>query len=275
MRPEVQARLEPFFRTVALSPHAVLMLDYDGTLAPFRTRRDQAFPYPGVALLLQEIVRNGRTRVLVISGRDVADLLPLLNIHPRPEMWGVHGLQRMRTDGTTEIPELGEAVLNALSDADRWLSYQQLRHRAEFKPGGIAVHWRGCAELMVEDIRSRVLLGWRLIAERGDLNLLEFDGGIEIRAREADKGDAVRAFLQNVPTGTPIAYLGDDTTDEAAFRALGGHGTTILVRPEIRETAAQLWLRPPEEIVDFLGFWLKSCIQGSAFEGGAARAVNG
>ena len=36
-----------------------------------------------LTLLLQEIVRNGRTRVVVISGRDASEVLPLLNIHPR------------------------------------------------------------------------------------------------------------------------------------------------------------------------------------------------
>ncbi|MGC2153787.1 MAG: trehalose-phosphatase, partial [Terriglobales bacterium] len=94
----MQSQLEPFLRFIALAPESALLLDYDGTLAPFRTQRNQAFPYPGIALLLQEIVRDACSRVVVISGREVTDLLPLLNIHPRPEIWGVHGLQRLRTD---------------------------------------------------------------------------------------------------------------------------------------------------------------------------------
>ena len=108
------------------------------------------------------------SRVLVISGREVTDLLPLLNIHPRPEIWGVHGLQRLRTDGTTEMPHLDQQTLHGLSDAERWLSYKHLRHRAEFKPGGIAVHWRGLDALDAADLRARVLLGWRpIVAEYG------------------------------------------------------------------------------------------------------------
>jgi trehalose-6-phosphatase len=53
-----------------------------------------------------------------------------------------------------------------------------------------------------------------------------------------------------------IAYLGDDQADEEAFRALQNRGLRILVRPEWRETAADVWLRPPEELVDFLFQWL-------------------
>jgi trehalose 6-phosphate phosphatase len=210
LRPEVQSQFEPFFRSVSLAPESALLLDYDGTLAPFRTQRNQAFPYPGIALLLQEIVRDAGSRVVVISGREVTDLLPLLNIHPRPEIWGVHGLQRLRTDGTTEMPHLDDRTLHGLSDAERWLSYKHLRHRAEFKPGGIAVHWRGLPPLDAADLRARVLLGWRPIVAENGLDLLDFDGGIEVRARKANKGDAVRDFIDEVGPYIPIAYLGDD-----------------------------------------------------------------
>jgi trehalose 6-phosphate phosphatase len=274
VRPEVRSQLDPFFRSLTRSSESALLLDYDGTLAPFQTQRDQAFPYPGIALLLQEIVRDACSRVLVISGREVTDLLPLLNIHPRPEIWGVHGLQRLRTDGTTEMPHLDAQTLHGLSDAERWLSYKHLRHRAEFKPGGIAVHWRGLSALDAADLRARVLLGWRPIVAENGLDLLEFDGGIEIRACKANKGDAVRGLLDKISPNMPVAYLGDDTTDEQAFHAMGDRGITVLVRPEWRETSAQLWLRPPGELIDFLQLWLNCCTESQRGQfGGTARAV--
>jgi trehalose 6-phosphate phosphatase len=87
---------------------------------------------------------------------------------------------------------------------------------------------------------------------------------LEIRARAADKGEAVRAFLEEIGADAPIAYLGDDNTDESAFKALQGRGLTVLVRPKWRTTAAQFWLKPPEELLDFLGLWLKNCAQRDA-----------
>ena len=275
MRPEVQSRITPFLQTVAQAPQSALLLDYDGTLAPFHARRDQAYPYPGVALILQEIVRNGRTRVVVITGRDATDVLPLLNIHPRPEVWGGHGLQRLQTDGTMQMPHLDKRTLDALSDADRWLGSQQLRHTAEFKAGGIAVHWRGLSKHDAEDLRERVLIGWQRIAESSGLDLLEFDGGVEMRASEADKGDAVRTLLNEMSSHAPAAYLGDDATDESAFRAMRGRGISMLVRPTQRRTAAQLWLQPPDELVDFLGQWLKTCAERVASKSGAAANMSG
>ena len=52
-----------------------------------------------------------------------------------------------------------------------------------------------------------------------------------------------------------MAYLGDDRTDEDAFRALRGRGLSVLVRAEPRETAADAWIRPPEELIEFLRTW--------------------
>ncbi len=274
MRPEVQSQLAPFLQTVAQASHAALLLDYDGTLAPFHAQRDQAYPYPGVALLLQEIVRNGRTRVIIISGRDAPDVLILLDIRPHPEVWGVHGLQRLKTDGSMDMPHLDGRTLDGLSDAERWLGYQKLRHIVELKTGSIAAHWRGLMESEAEKVRARVLLGWRPIAEYSGLDLLEFDGGVEVRAREADKGDAVRTFLREISPDTPVAYLGDDNTDESAFQAMQGRGISVLVRPIWRQTAAQFWLQPPDELLDFLGLWLKACVEHGT-SGGAVAAANG
>ena len=275
MRADVQHKLEPFLRTVSIAAQSALLLDYDGTLAPFHTRRDQAFPYPEVLFVLREIVRHRRTRVVVISGRNANELPPLLNIEPRPEIWGVYGLQRLRVDGTTETLHPDKSSLRGLSDARRWLDYQQLLHTAEFKDGGIAVHWRGMSGLAVEDLRSRVLLGWRTIAEHNHLNLLEFDGGVEILVPQANKGNSVRTLLQEIDPHTPVAYLGDDNADEAAFHAIGERGISVLVRPEPRQTSARFWLKPPDEVVDFLKLWLHSCAQETAGEVGTAKAVTG
>ena len=101
------------------------------------------------------------------------------------------------------------------------------------------------------------------------MSILEFDGGVEIRVAGLDKGTAVRAIVNEVDSKVPIAYLGDDATDESAFKALGTRGLTILVRPEPRRTSARLWLKPPEDLLDFLARWLQACRgSGVQTEGG-------
>jgi trehalose 6-phosphate phosphatase len=256
LKPDGKSLIESLLERVSRAPQSLLLLDYDGTLAPFRKNRDEAFPYPGFALLLQEIVCTGRTRVVVISGRDANELIPLLEIEPRPEVWGLHGLQRINPDGSVELSALDEPTIEALSAAEDWLIYQNLQHTAEFKTGSIAVHWRGLGECDAESLRGRVILGWKPIANHTHLHLMEFDGGIEIRARDADKGDAVRTIISEMAPGTPAAYFGDDTTDEHAFEAMNGRGLSVLVRPRYRGSAAQVWLKPPFEVFDVLAQWL-------------------
>jgi trehalose 6-phosphate phosphatase len=273
LKPDTQLHVEQFLKSVAQAPRSLLLLDYDGTLAPFRQERDQAFPYPGIAEVLQELIRDGRTRVVIISGRDTSETIPLLGLHPFPEVWGLHGMQRRTPDGRVEMLRLEEGYLDALSDADRWLGYQQLRHTAEFKTGSIAVHWRGLSDWEVEELRGRVLLGWKPIAQDADMELLDFDGGIELRPPEADKGDVVRLLLGEVGPGTPAAYLGDDATDEHAFQAIRGHGLSVLVRPRWRHTAAQSWIKPPEELLNFLNRWLDASRGRGAMGGETAMAV--
>ena len=73
----------------------------------------------------------------------------------------------------------------------------------------------------------------------------------------------MRDVLSGAPPGTVAAYLGDDLTDEDAFRALPEGALGVLVREELRPTDAGAWVRPPEGLLDFLDRWL-------AAEAGAA-----
>ncbi len=254
--------VEQFMNAVAQSPVSALLLDYDGTLAPFCLNRQQALPYPGMTTLLQEIIANGRTRVAIITGRNAHEVIPLLAVYPRPEIWGCHGLERLRPDGTCETPRVEEPVLHALAEADRWLRHQGLHNRAEFKTGAVAIHWRELDEAKAAETRARVLLGWFPIAQRTPMELLEFDGGIELRMPGRDKGDAVRTILDETGPEVPVAYLGDDLTDERAFLALGSAGLSVLVRTEWHKTAAALWFKPPEDLREFLTRWLQACRAG-------------
>ena len=251
--------LERFIAKVAESKRSALLLDYDGTLAPFSVERQEAAPYPGVVPTLQEIMASGRTRVVIITGRSSAEVVALLGIHPHPEIWGLHGLEHLSPDGTYEMPRLNEDISGALTEAERWLTIQGLEALAEHKLGSIAVHWRGLPEARALEVRHQVLRGWFPIAQSAPMSIMEFDGGVEIRVPDLHKGDAVQSVIKEMGTGTPIAYLGDDATDERAFAALGSRGLSVLVRADWRKTSAQVWLCPPNELLDFLMRWMEAC----------------
>jgi trehalose-phosphatase len=242
----------------------VLLLDYDGTLAPFRAERDRARPYAELHRPLEGILRAGRTRVVIISGRALGDLIPLLGLDPLPELWGCHGWERRLPGGEYQAPRLRPLVARALEQAHRWACSVDLDGRCEQKPAGVAVHWRGMDSASIGRLRTRVRTAWEPLVQRPLLELHEFDGGLELRAAGRDKGDAVAQILRGLGDDAIVAYAGDDRTDEDAFRALSERGLSILVRPEYRETAAELWLRPPREWARFLRAWMAADTEGGS-----------
>ncbi len=247
--------IDVFWNGLSEATHSVLMLDYDGTLAPFVRDRNKAVPYPGVRQRLSALLDSSRTRLVIISGRGVEDLKPLLDIHPLPELWGSHGLERLDEQGRYRTESQGEKPSEGLAAVYWWARQNDFLEQTERKPLGIAFHWRGLSESEAKRIREAVESRWRSDLAQFELELHEFDGGYEIRCTGINKADAVQSILNQTPGESIIAYLGDDATDEDAFRALGDRGLSVLVRKEIRDTAADIWLRPPEEMLQFLDRW--------------------
>jgi len=247
-----------FLDQVRHASKRALMLDYDGTLAPFTPDRARAFPYREIPALVSRIMQHN-TRVVLISGRPATELLFLSGIHPHPEIWGSHGSELLLPDGTYEADAPSPQHRAGLQLATKSLCSAGLEGRMETKPGGIAVHWRGLSSTERTAITEKVRqLSDPLAAEYG-LQLLPFDGGLELRAPGKTKGDAVAAILAESGKGVAAAYLGDDQTDENAFRAIKGRGLAVLVRSEPRPSLADVWLRPPDELGNFLRDWLSVC----------------
>lgn len=248
--------VEAFFGRLARAPARLLMLDYDGTLAPFVEDRDRAGPWPGVRERIRRLLDSGRTRAVLVSGRTAQDLLARLGLpDPVPEVFGVHGLERRRPDGTIERTEPGPEAARALDRAAALAGDHWPDGRLERKPGALAVHWRGAAPGTAARMEARLREAWPDMAREGGLELCAFDGGLELRAPGADKGAVVATLLREEGDGVAAAYLGDDLTDEDAFEALGDGGASALVRTEFRPTRAHLWLRPPGELLAFLDRW--------------------
>jgi trehalose 6-phosphate phosphatase len=247
-----------FFEQLRKTKKRTLLLDYDGTLAPFTPDRTRAVPYREIPELVGKIMRSG-TRVVLVSGRAATELLFLSGIHPHPEIWGSHGAERLYPDGKYEVDSLPLEHKTGLEMAHQSLVSAGLAPRLETKAGGIAVHWRGLSPEERASVESKVRkICASAVADHG-FHLLTFDGGLELRAASKHKGDAVAVILGEAGDQVAAAYLGDDQTDENAFRAIKGRGLAILVRGEPRPTLADVWLRPPDELVRFLRDWLKAC----------------
>lgn len=260
--------LDGFFRNLAHAARSLLLLDYDGTLAPFRVRRDQAKPYRGVRERIEELLRAQATRVVFVSGRSVADLLPLLDLGDRPEIWGAHGWERHFPGGRTERVPVDPEARRVLEEALAWTEEAGIAERVEAKPASVAVHWRGYGPRQIREIRAKAEEAWKPLEGEGGMELHPFDGGLELRVPGRDKGDAVRTLLEESGEDVGAAYLGDDLTDEDAFRAMKDRGVAVLVRSHPRKTDADVRLTPPGEMLAFLDRWAGAANQGERLDPG-------
>lgn len=252
-----RGRLREFFAELRNARRPLLLLDYDGTLAPFTTDRDNAVPYAGLRPSLTKLINQTDTRVVVISGRSANDLPPLLGLESTPEIWGAHGWERLIPAGVVERFSLPVELHRALDEAETRCRGLAADSQIERKAASVAVHWRGLARDEQGRIESAAREAWEPLADgQPGLELQEFNGGLELRAVGRDKGTIVELLLEE--GADCVAYLGDDLTDEDAFAALKGRGLTVLVRPEQRASAAELWLQPPEELFAFLELWTEA-----------------
>lgn len=246
---------DDFFVRARDARSRVLMLDYDGTLAPFRIKPAEALPYAGVVPLLDMIQDAGHTRVVVVSGRWIKDLVPLLGLKRMPEIWGSHGWERLSEKGNYIAAPISDEAMEALAMTDKWApQVEKIGARRERKPTGVAIHWRGLSNIKIAQIRDTVADNWKEF-DQAALRWHDFDGGIELRPTAWDKGRVVRTLIAETGSDAVFAYLGDDLTDESAFKAMTDRGVAVLVRSELRPTMADLWLKPPEEVKEFLTLW--------------------
>ena len=258
MTPEVEEKLDRFFGGFAEGANPLLLLDYDGTLAPFRMDRFKAHPWAGVRERLNRIQRQKKTRMAAISGRPATEVAALLALETPIEVWGLHGAERLYPDGRRELEKIPEDAHAKLDELRRRLKQDSLGGLFEDKPNAAVMHWRGAPPEEAGEIERRTRALFEPLARIEGLALLKFEAGLELRAGR-DKGGAVKAVLQEAGAGEPVAFLGDDLTDEAAFRvvnnAIGSH-LSVLMRREQRETEADVWLRPPGELRKFLDRWI-------------------
>jgi trehalose-phosphatase len=262
---EATKTLQNFFATFNAGTRPLLLLDYDGTLAPFRVDRSKARPYTGVREAIAKIVHQGQTRLVVITGRPAREIGPLLRGYPpiidQPiEVWGLHGSERLHADGRRELEEAPPATQRRLDELREYLRHNNLGGEFEDKPNAAVMHWRGASPRTAKFIEMRTRELFEPISQLEGLMLLKFEGGLELRVGR-DKGAAIRTLVGEVPPGTPVAYVGDDQTDEAAFGALNqvpGPHLSVLMRADPRETAANVWLRPPAGVRGFLKKWYKA-----------------
>jgi trehalose-phosphatase len=164
--------IKTFFDGFAGNPTPLLLLDYDGTLAPFRVDRFQARPWAGVRELLTRIQRQGRTRMAIISGRSAHEIGPLLGMDPPLEVWGLHGAERLFPNGRSEVQPAPAAARKKLDKLRALLKRDSFGGHFEDKANAAVIHWRGASPHKARLIEQRARALFEPLAETDGLELL-------------------------------------------------------------------------------------------------------
>jgi trehalose 6-phosphate phosphatase len=239
-------------RTVSERRPAVF-LDYDGTLTPIVGRPEDAALPPRTRAAIERLA--ALVPVAILSGRDLQDVRRMVGIDGITYA-GSHGFDLVRTDGS--VHQRGREFLPDLDAAERGLG-PRLEGipgaRVERKAFAIAVHFRQADDDRVPEIDAAVA---EVAAEHPRLRRTGGKKIFELRPDlDWDKGKALDSLLEELGLGgddvLPI-YVGDDDTDEDAFRAIAGGGLGLVVRGErdARPTSARYALRDTEEARAFL-----------------------
>jgi trehalose-phosphatase len=242
------------WRRASLARHRLLVLDYDGTLAPLKAVRHEARPLVGIRGLLEKIAGAGRTEVAVLSGRPLVELERFMAM-PELHYVGEHGWEIHRAGGAPMLHEITEDVAEALSNAEEEAAAAGLAAHLERKRTALVLHTRGLGVRAAEELEFEGRGLWEPATSRGKLALREISGGLELRARPWHKGTAVRELMAGCPPNTFPVCVGDDETDEDAFHEVSCAGFAIKVGhggPSFASTRLESCV----DVRSFLARWL-------------------
>lgn len=236
-----------------------IFLDYDGTLTPIVSRPDQAVIPPETQEVVQALANRYPTTV--VSGRGREDVTRLVGVDGL-NYAGSHGYDieaaSLGDDGESQPirHEVAEDVLPLIEDLTTRLEEELAEVEGtvvEPKRFTVAVHYRMVAEAEVDRVEEVVTTA---VADHPELRVADGKKVFEIRPDlDWDKGKAI-LWLQEALglDGDDVMplYVGDDTTDEDAFRILGEQGLGVVVTDVPRPTHAGYQLQDTVEVREFL-----------------------
>jgi len=232
-------------RRVRQASHVALFLDFDGTLVPLRRRPEDVWLDDLARSLLRRLASRSGITLWLISGRRRADLRRRARVRGA-RFLGLHGWER---DDRPRFAARGVSLLRAA----RALIESQLAGLSgvwvEDKGYSLAVHYRGAPDGTGRKVRA--LTHGVLKGLTPSVQLVPGKKVLEVLSREVEgKGAAVRAVVAKLSKPALPIYVGDDTTDEAAFVAIPRGISVRVGRP--RQTRACFFLRNPKEVMLFL-----------------------
>lgn len=236
---------------IARQSKVLLLVDFDGTLAPIARAPEEARLPAEIRALLAGFRYRRRVSVAILSGRSLADLRSVVGL-PSLYYGGNHGLE-IRGPGVSFRSRQAVSTRPVMRSLVKLLRVDLRGFRGvavEDKGLTLSVHYRRVRRAALP--RLQRALG-RLRARTSSLPVRWRTGH---RVWEVlpegpwDKGAATRYLMRRLGRPFPVA-LGDDRTDEDIFAALRGQGISIRVGRK-RSSCADFYLDGQGQVVKFL-----------------------
>jgi trehalose 6-phosphate phosphatase len=236
--------------------HALLLLDYDGTLTPCVASPEQATLPSATQWVLRRLSRSPKVTLALISGRALGELRQLVGLRGLTYI-GNHGLE-MSWRGRRRVVAIPESCRRAIDRIRPCLARivtDTPGAHLEDKGLSVSVHYRSVPGNQVPHLRTALRLELLPFIRSGELTAFNGKKVIEIRPKlNWTKGHTAVWLIGRMRHRSVLPiYIGDDRTDEDAFDALTG-GITIRVGAH-RGSKARFYVRNIREVVAFLE-WL-------------------
>ncbi len=227
----------------------LLLLDYDGVLAPIMPLPEQAAPNRGMYTLLEKLTADPRNTCVIVSGRPRETLGEWLG-HLSLAFAAEHGLWRREPRGdwvfALEVQTEWKATVRATMER-----YVQLLPGSfiEEKHAGVGFHYRTATDSDARKIVEELIRDLGSSVNDFSLKLLDGKKVVEVIPSGVDKGTAAKFWLDSGDWDFILA-AGDDVTDEALFEVLPSSAYSIKVGEG--STAAGITVPSQPEFVQFL-----------------------
>jgi len=245
---------------IRAATHVLLLSDYDGTLTPIVNRPEEAVLSPEVAAKLRNLAEKPAFSVGIISGRSLSEVKALVGIEGIYYA-GNHGLEIEGPGLKFNHPD-AQAARSGIKELVRQLSDRLGNIEGviiEDKGLSLSIHYRlvkESAEHMIAEIFHQ---STSPLLDTGKIRVTSGKKVWEVRPPiDWHKGKAVATIRQEIKAllnleQLPILYLGDDTTDEDAFRIVHRpEGWGIFVGRENPSSNAEYFLNSTSEVANLL-----------------------
>jgi len=249
----VPLQSEALVHAYSQAENRLVLLDYDGTLAPYTSLPQNAVPTSRLLSLLKDLSTDSKTTAAVVSGRSRADLEGWFGALPNIWLAAEHGAV-LRSPASNRW----ESAHPNTSDDWKGRVYPVLDHFVARTPGSfieekefsLVWHYRMADPEFGDWLANDLVANLEQMLAESPARAVKGQKTVEVKLVWANKGEVYLRLIQNGLQPDFILAAGDDTTDEDLFAQLPLSAWTVHVGRN--RSRAGYYVSGPDEMIDLV-----------------------